>query len=244
MAVVFTASSSSVAQLVAAVGLLAALLASPKTLYLHLVAMPPGIAESVFQPSLERMHFPTLPKRWRLSSETAKPPKHGRTASMASPRKSQTPYKLGRSASFSSDPVFKVPLVPQQPQRRPSFSLNSRPSWAGGASSAGTADGQPQRPCPNCCQSNVGQNVVVPVAQQRQEWKSRSLVDLQPQRPPRGQHQHSSHQTETASIFSNNLRSNSWRNLSMIGKNDSTGTLFCRARLFFKFKYIENLQQS
>ena len=206
--------------------------------------MPPGIAESVFQPSLERMHFPTLPKRWRLSSETAKPPKHGRTASMASPRKSQTPYKLGRSASFSSDPVFKVPLVPQQPQRRPSFSLNSRPSWAGGASSAGTADGQPQRPCPNCCQSNVGQNVVVPVAQQRQEWKSRSLVDLQPQRPPRGQHQHSSHQTETASIFSNNLRSNSWRNLSMIGKNDSTGTLFCRARLFFKFKYIENLQQS
>ena len=182
--------------------------------------MPPGIAESVFQPSLERMHFPTLPKRWRLSSETAKPPKHGRTASMASPRKSQTaPYKLGRSASFSSEPVFKVPPVPQQPQRRPSFSLKSRPSWAGGAS---TADGQPQRPCPNC--SNCSNVVPVPVGQQRQEWKSRSLVDLQPQRPPRGQNQHSSHQTETASIFSNNLRSNSWRNLSMIGKNDSTGT--------------------
>ena len=241
MAVVFTASSSSVAQLAAAVGLLATLLASPKTLYLHLVAMPPGIAESVFQPSLERMHFPTLPKRWRLSSETAKPPKHGRTASMASPRKSQTPYKLGRSASFSSDPVFKVPPVPQQPQRRPSFSLSSRPSWAGGASSADCQ--QPQRPCPNCCQSNVGQNVVVPVAQQKQEWKSRSLVDLQPQRPPRGQHhQHSSHQTETASIFSNNLRSNSWRNLSMIGKNDS-GTFFSRERVFFKLNCNGNLRQ-
>ena len=237
MAVVFTASSSSVAQLAAAVGLLAALLASPKTLYLHLVAMPPGIAESVFQPSLERMHFPTLPKRWRLSSETAKPPKHGRTASMASPRKSQTPHKLGRSASFSSDPVFKVPPVPQQPQRRPSFSLKSRPSWAGGAS---TADHQPQRPCPNC--SNCSNVVPVPVAQQRQEWKSRSLVDLQPQRPPRGQHQHSSHQTETASIFSNNLRSNSWRNLSMIGKNDSTGTFFSSERVLFKLKYNENLQ--
>ena len=241
MAVVFTASSSSVAQFAAAVGLLATLLASPKTLYLHLVAMPPGIAESVFQPSLERMHFPTLPKRWRLSSETAKPPKHGRTASMASPRKSQAPYKLGRSASFSSDPVFKVPPVPQQPQRRPSFSLNSRPSWAGGASSADCH--QPQRPCPNCCQSNVGQNVVVPVAQQRQEWKSRSLVDLQPQRPPRGQHQHSSHQTETASIFSNNLRSNSWRNLSMVGKNDSSGTFFSSERVFFRLNYNEDLQQ-
>jgi hypothetical protein len=89
----------------------------------------------------------------------------------------------------------------------------------------------------------VGQNVVVPVAQQRQEWKSRSLVDLQPQRPPRGQHQHSSHQTETASIFSNNLRSNSWRNLSMVGKNDSSGTFFSSERVFFRLNYNENLQQ-
>ena len=32
--------------------------AAPKTLYLHLV-VPPGTVESVFQPSLERMHFPT-----------------------------------------------------------------------------------------------------------------------------------------------------------------------------------------
>ena len=137
----------------------------------------------------------------------------------ASPRKSS--YKLGRSASFSSDPVFKVPPVPQkQPQRRPSFSTsNSRPSWE----SCTDQPQQPQRPsqCPNCCQSEM-------VTQQRpHEWKSRSLVDLQPQRPPRGQQSSASqHPTETASIFSNNLRSNSWRNLSLIGKNDSTGAIF------------------
>ena len=66
-------------------------------------------------------------------------------------------------------------------------------------------------------------------AQQRQDWKSRSLVDLQPQRPPR-QNQSKHHQPqETASIFSNNLRSNSWRNLSLIGKNDSNqgATFLC-----------------
>ena len=181
----------------------------PKTLYLHLV--PPGTAESVFQPSFERMHFPTLPKRWRLSSEAAKPPKHGRQAS-ASPRKS--PYKLYRSASFSSDPVFKVPPAPQ-PQRRPSFS-SLRPSWEANKSDPAAS----QRPCPNCCQSNVQQ------PPQKQDWKSRSLVDLQPQRTPARQHQ--PQQPETASIFSNNLRSNSWRNLSLIGgKNaDSGGAIF------------------
>ena len=183
----------------------------PKTLYLHLV--PPGTAESVFQPSFERMHFPTLPKRWRLPSSeaTAKPPKHGRQAS-ASPRKS--PYKLYRSASFSSDPVFKVPPAPQ-PQRRPSFSL-TRSSWEANKSEPPAS----QRPCPNCCQSNVQQQ-----PPQKQDWKSRSLVDLQPQRTPARHHQ-PQQPLETASIFSNNLRSNSWRNLSLIGggKNaDSSG---------------------
>ena len=101
------------------------------------------------------MHFPTLPKRWRLSSsEAAKPPKHGRQAS-ASPRKNP-PYKLYRSASFSSDPVFKVPPAPcaqpqpQPPKRTPSF---SRPVFGG--SSSNLQQPSPQGPCPNCCQSNV-----------------------------------------------------------------------------------------
>ena len=124
------------------------------------------LSQSVFQPSFERMHFPTLPKRWRLSSsESAKPPKHGRQAS-ASPRKTP-PFKLNRSASFSSDPVFKVPPCPsQQPQREPqppkrtlSF---SRPVFGG--SSSNLQQPSPKGPCPNCCQSS---NVLAPNSELR-----------------------------------------------------------------------------
>ena len=136
------------------------------------------------------MHFPTLPKRWRLTSE-AKPPKYGlRKASSGSlgfsaPSSSKRPptpsSRLQRSVSFSSDPVFKVPQVPPRSKK-----------------------------CPNC------HNKDWPTAP-----RSRSLVDLQVQpsqistavKPP----QNNVNGT-TATIFSNNLRSNSWRNLSLIGK--------------------------
>ena len=149
----------------------------------------PGSAESVFQPSLSRMHFPTLPKRWRLTSE-AKPPKYGlrkaSSGSIGSTSPSKRPScssRLQRSVSFSSDPVFKVPQVPPRSKK-----------------------------CPNC------HNKDWPVAP-----RSRSLVDLQvqPSVATTTTTQNGSSvggNATTATIFSNNLRSNSWRNLSLIGK--------------------------
>lgn len=137
------------------------------------------------------MHFPTLPKRWRLTSE-AKPPKYGlRKASSGSIGSASSPSKrpsfsnnssrLQRSVSFSSDPVFKVPQVPPRSKK-----------------------------CPNC------HNKDWPTAP-----RSRSLVDLQVQ-PSQistaALPQNVNNGTTTATIFSNNLRSNSWRNLSLIGK--------------------------
>ena len=57
------------------------------------------------------MHFPTLPRRWRLSSEAlSKPPK---ARNSASKNNNNQPQKLFRSNSFTSDPVFKVPKVPK-----------------------------------------------------------------------------------------------------------------------------------
>ena len=143
------------------------------------------------------MHFPTLPRRWRLSSsEAAKPPKYGRKPRKPTPA---SPSKLYRSVSFNGDPVFKVPQVPSR--RGPNKeSLNSTTASASS--------------CPHC--SSFGPKV---------DWKSRSLVNLQPspyhghamtQRPP---------EATTASIFSNNLRSNSWRNLSLIGSSDPSAVL-------------------
>lgn len=105
------------------------------------------------------MHFPTLPRRWR-SEANAKPPKY----------KNSNLKSLVRSASFSSDPPFKVPQVP--PRRN--------------------------KNCPSCSQSK--------------SWKSQSLVDLQDEERPE--------KAKKASIFSGNLRSNSWRNLSLIGKHE------------------------
>ena len=168
----------------------------PKFLYLHLVKqrhLAIGLSQFFNRPCLARMHFPTLPKRWRLTSEAnAKPPKYGlRKASFSgcSPSKKPPPASasnggrlLQRSVSFSSDPVFKVPQVPARSKK-----------------------------CPNChTQPLYNQQ------QPQQPPRSRSLVDLNPERPQYSQNVNGS-QT-TASIFSNNLRSNSWRNLSLIGK--------------------------
>ena len=141
------------------------------------------------RPCSARMHFPTLPKRWRLTSEAnAKPPKYGlRKASSGSPSKKPLPAsngiggRLQRSVSFSSEPVFKVPQVPARSKK-----------------------------CPNCHTQPLWQQQPQP----QQPPRSRSLVDLN---PGHQNHVNGGSQT-TASIFSNNLRSNSWRNLSLIGK--------------------------
>ena len=124
---------------------------------------------------------------------------------VTSPRKTN-PTKLNRSVSFSSDPVFKVPQTPPVRVSRSS----SRPTNFEAIESS----------CPNC-------------QFQRQDWRSQSLMDLQ-QRPrssslvrpspsPRGCDSTSASSNNTASIFSNNLRSNSWRNLSLIGQTNEPG---------------------
>ena len=124
---------------------------------------------------------------------------------VTSPRKTN-PTKLNRSVSFSSDPVFKVPQTPPVRASRSS----SRPTNFEAIESS----------CPNC-------------QFQRQDWRSQSLMDLQ-QRPrssslvrpspsPRGCDSTSASSNNTASIFSNNLRSNSWRNLSLIGQTNEPG---------------------
>ena len=165
-------------------------------------AEAPGSAESVFQPSLSRMHFPTLPKRWRLTSE-AKPPKYGlrkaSSGSIGSTSPSKRPScssRLQRSVSFSSDPVFKVPQVPPRSKK-----------------------------CPNC------HNKDWPTAP-----RSRSLVDLQvqPSQISTLKPQNNVNGT-TATIFSNNLRSNSWRNLSLIGKMTEPQSQTSTTRQYYYF---------
>ena len=201
------------------------------------------------------MHFPTLPKRWRLqagggaSAEAKKPPKSNTSSSrVTSPRKTNpNPIKLNRSVSFSSDPVFKVPA---QPPAVPLFSSgrlsssrsSSRlPSFEATTTSAASTT---ESPCPNC-------------QFQRQDWKSQSLMDLQKQQPRSRSNSlvrlagggvgppttssargcdppntsllssniscsNNNNNANTATIFSNNLRSNSWRNLSLIGGHSSS----------------------
>ena len=158
------------------------------------------------------MHFPTLPRRWRLSSEAVnKPPKRPQnSASKNQPRK----FKLNRSASFSSDPVFKVPQVPSRLSRPPTD---------------GAEYHENNNPCPNC--SNF------------QEWRSRSLMDLQHQKGSNSSwRQPQNEATPTASIFSNNLRSNSWRNLSLIGKKEpkSVSSVWIS---FFSVKYQKKCEK-
>ena len=166
-------------------------------------------------------------------AEAKKPPKSN-TTRVTSPRKTNpNPIKLNRSVSFSSDPVFKVPAQPplfssgrlsasRSSSRLPPFEVTTA------ASTAST-----ESPCPNC-------------QFQRQDWRSQSLMDLQKQPrsrsnslvrlagggggggPPttssaRGcdptslSSSNNNNNANTATIFSNNLRSNSWRNLSLIG---------------------------
>ena len=166
-------------------------------------------------------------------AEAKKPPKSN-TTRVTSPRKTNpNPIKLNRSVSFSSDPVFKVPAQPPAPlfsSGRLSASRSSSrlpPFEVTTASTAST-----ESPCPNC-------------QFQRQDWRSQSLMDLQKQPrsrsnslvrlaggggggPPttssaRGcdptslSSSSNNNNANTATIFSNNLRSNSWRNLSLIG---------------------------
>ena len=142
------------------------------------------------------MHFPTLPRRWRLSSssssEASKPPKYGRKQPQQSRKTASPQSKLFRSASFTGDPVFKVPQVPKRQQQQ-KVGLRETPAGC--------------QPCPHCPSSGY-----------EPSWRSRSLVNLQPAAAPQQNHE----AVSTASIFSNNLRSNSWRNLSLIASESST----------------------
>ncbi len=218
------------------------------------------------------MHFPTLPRRWRLTTSNGghtnpasmrKPPRAKVSVGFmtATPKKppSSSSVSLSRSASFSSDPVFKVPAAPPA-KRVPSISRLSS------FRSQNNSDR-----CPTCCQSkdkNVNGVGSRKIGFQRTDWRSRSLMDLG---PPDIKNSHSNpssqwtrnrsfslvgrqnasgvaggvirngggymrasqddldegrhHNTSaTASIFSNNLRSNSWRNLSTIGRADSSSS--------------------
>ena len=193
------------------------------------------------------MHFPTLPKRWRLpaASEAKKPPKSNATR-VTTPRKINpinNASKLSRSVSFNSDNVFKVPATPSSSSTatastRLSRSMSRPRHYEAAGEEAAAA-------CPNC------------QYQSRQDWRSRSLMDLQRQQPqsasvpssttaaasrssslvrlnpsmqqttPRGcenQQKLSTSSNNIATIFSNNLRSNSWRNLSVIGQHTNTET--------------------
>ena len=193
------------------------------------------------------MHFPTLPKRWRLpaASEAKKPPKSNATR-VTTPRKINpinNASKLSRSVSFNSDNVFKVPATPSSSSSstastRLSRSMSRPRHYEAAGEEAAAA-------CPNC------------QYQSRQDWRSRSLMDLQRQQPqsasvpssttaaasrssslvrlnpsmqqttPRGcenQQKLSTSSNNIATIFSNNLRSNSWRNLSVIGQHTNTET--------------------
>ena len=231
------------------------LAACPSTfvlLTLHLVYLLHNFElESVFQPSPSSMHFPTLPKRWRLpaaSAEAKKPPKS--STRVTTPRKinpiNNNSSKLSRSVSFNSDNVFKVPAIPScssssTASTRLSRSM-SRPRHYEAAGEEAKAAA-----CPNC------------QYQSRQDWRSRSLIDLQRQpqsasvvpssataattasrssslvrlnpsmqqtTSPRGceNQKLSTSSNNIATIFSNNLRSNSWRNLSVIGQHTNTET--------------------
>ena len=193
------------------------------------------------------MHFPTLPKRWRLpaASEAKKPPKSNATR-VTTPRKINpinNASKLSRSVSFNSDNVFKVPATPSSSLSSTTASTRlsrsmSRPRHYEAAGEEAAAA------CPNC------------QYQSRQDWRSRSLMDLQRQQPqsasvpstataaasrssslvrlnpsmqqttPRGceNQKLSTSSNNIATIFSNNLRSNSWRNLSVIGQHTNTET--------------------
>ena len=201
------------------------------------------------------MHFPTLPKRWRLpaASEAKKPPKSNATR-VTTPRKINpinNASKLSRSVSFNSDNVFKVPATPSSSSTTASTRLSrsmSRPRHHEAAGEEAAAA------CPNC------------QYQSRQDWRSRSLMDLQRQQPqsasvpssataaasrssslvrlnpsmqqtttPRGcenQQKLSTSSNNIATIFSNNLRSNSWRNLSVIGQHTNTETGAARGKYY------------
>ena len=149
------------------------------------------------------MHFPTLPRRWRLtsssSSEASKPPKYGRKQPQQSRKTAAAPpqqSKLFRSASFTGDPMFKVPQVPKRQQQK----VGLHETAAAG-----------RQPCPHCPSSGY-----------EPSWRSRSLVNLQPAAAAPQQNHEAA--VSTASIFSNNLRSNSWRNLSLIASESSIHT--------------------
>ena len=197
------------------------------------------------------MHFPTLPKRWRLpaASEAKKPPKSNATR-VTTPRKINpinNASKLSRSVSFNSDNVFKVPATPSSSSSSSTTTASTRLSRSmSGPRHYETAGEEAAAACPNC------------QYQSRQDWRSRSLMDLQRQQPqsasvpssttaaasrssslvrlnpsmqqtttPRGcenQQKLSTSSNNIATIFSNNLRSNSWRNLSVIGQHTNTET--------------------